>query len=152
MKWWCSVSAAVLAASSLVSAQSTAMMGKTTMAERMGMEETYVGCVEAGSTPGSFVLTNVSRDAMSDASMPKDTMPKDTMNNDMMKKDAMMKHDGDAMDDMRMPMAPNSVMLVGSAVSKKYVGRKVSVAGSATMGPQTSLTVKSVKVVAKSCS
>jgi hypothetical protein len=68
-----------------------------------------------------------------------------------MKKDAMMKHDGEA-NDMSMPMPPSTVMLTGSSVSKKYVGRRVSVTGPITMGSQTSLAVKSVKVVAKSCS
>jgi len=137
MKWLCSVSVAVMAVTCVVAAQSGDTMAKPAMAESMGMTETYVGCVEAGGAPGAFVLTHVSHDAMHDGSM---------------KKDPMMKHEGAAMEDMSMPMAPNSVMLTGSSVSKKYVGRKVSVTGPVTMGAQTSLAVKSVKVVAKSCS
>ena len=141
MKWLWSVSVTMVAASSIVTAQSGGTMGKAAMADK-GMSETYVGCVEAGSTPGSFVLTHVSHESMHNESM----------KHDAMKKDSMMKQDGDAMHDMSMPMAPSSVMLIGSAVSKKQLGQKVSVTGPVTMGSQTTLAAKSVKVVAKSCS
>jgi hypothetical protein len=136
-----------VAASSIVIAQSGATMSKPAMADSMVMNETYVGCVEAGNAPGSFVLTHVSHESMHGASMAKDEMHQDTN-----KKDTMMEHEGHAAEDMSMPAAPSSVMLAGSAVSKKYLGRKVSVSGPVTMASQTSVAVKSIKVIAKACS
>jgi hypothetical protein len=145
MKWLCSVSIGLVAASSIVMAQSDATMGKPAMADSMAMNETYVGCVEAGNAPGSFVLTHVSHEPVHEASMTKDAMHQDA-------KDTMMKHEGHAGEDMSKPAATSSVMLAGSAVSKKYLGRKVSVSGPVTMASQTSVAVKSIKVIAKACS
>ena len=71
----------------------TATMPKDTMAkgDSMAMAKStptsYTGCVEAGSTAGSYILTHFSADAM----MGKDSMAKDGMKADAMKKDAMAK-------------------------------------------------------------
>jgi hypothetical protein len=136
MKWLWSISVATMALSTFAAAQSGAAMGKSATAD-MSMTDTYVGCVEAGSAPGSFVLTHVSHDSMHKPSM---------------------KHDGDGMDDMNMAMTPSAVMLDGSSVSKRHLGHKVSVTGTVTMDPKamgqqmSTLAVKSLKVVGKSCS
>jgi hypothetical protein len=79
--------------------------------------------------------------------MKKDTMAKDMMTKDTMAKDTMSK-DG---------MAPTSLMLTGTSVDLgKHVGHKVSITGSSshekadTMA--TVLSVKSLKMIAASCS
>ena len=149
MKWIIS-SVAVLVAAVLsvgAAAQSSGTMGKGDKMNKMEMKDTtYTGCVEAGSEPGSFTLTHLA----AEEHMGKEAMKKDTMAKDSMSKDA---------------MAPMALSVTGSSVDLgKHLGHKVSVTGSPahgkmdamgkdTMGKGASaFTVKSLKMVAASCS
>ena len=147
------------------SAQS-ATMPKDTMAkgDSMAMAKStpmiYTGCVEAGSTAGSYILTHVSADTM----MGKDSMGKDAMKADAMKKDAMakdaMKADTMAKDGMKKETMKDAVMkdammsehlmLTGTAVNlQPHVGHKVSVTGKGA--DKMSFAVSTVKMVASTC-
>jgi pentapeptide MXKDX repeat protein len=153
-------SVAVLVAAVLsvkIAAQSNGTMGKGDKMTEMDMKDaTYTGCVEAGSEPGRFTLTHLAaEDHMGNTAMKKDAMGKDTMKKDTMVKDSMSK---DA-------MAPMALSLTGSSVDLgKHLGHTVSVTGSPAHGKMDSMgkdtmgkgasafTVKSVKMVAASCS
>jgi hypothetical protein len=146
-----SVAVLVAAVSSVgVAAQSNGTMGKSDKMTEMEMKNaTYTGCVEAGSEPGSFTLTHLAADDhMGKDAMKKDTMKKDTMAVDSMAKDA---------------MAPMALTVTGSSVDlSKHLGHKVSVTGSPAHGKMDAMgkdtmgasafTVKSLKMVAASCS
>ena len=148
----------------------TATMPKDTMAkgDSMAMAKSptsYTGCVEAGSTAGSYILTHFSADAM----MRKESMAKDGMKADAMKKDAMAKDSmakdtmkADAMKDgmkkdtmakdavMKDSMMSEHLMLTGTAVNlQPHVGHKVTVAGKGA--DKMSFAVSTVKMVASSC-
>lgn len=134
----------------------SASMPKDTMSkgDSMGMSKSaptsYTGCVEAGSTAGSYVLTHFSADpAMGAGSMAKDAVKADAMKKDAMAKDSMKK---DAMKDGKMKdaMMAEHLMLTGTAVNlQPHVGHKVTVTGK---GADTmSFTVSTVKMVASSC-
>jgi pentapeptide MXKDX repeat protein len=169
MKWMmCSVAMLVAAVLSVaVGAQSDAMA----KGDKMGMKDaTYTGCIEAGATAGTFVLTHIAADHMGKDTMKKDAMKTDTMKKDTMAKDTMAK---DA-------MAPTTLTLAGAKVDlTKHLGHKVSVTGSAADGKMDAMgkdamakdtmkkdtmakdgmakeaaafTVKSLKMVAASCS
>ena len=164
MKWNLSGIAILVAAvcSVAVTAQSGTTMAKGDTMSKMEMKDTtYTGCIEAGSTVGSFTLTHLSSDermgkemmkpgAMKNDGMAQDNMAKDTMAKEHMGQDAMM---------------PTTVNLAGATIDlRKYLGNKVSVTGSLTnekmdaMGKGTmnkassTFTVKSLKMVAASCS
>ena len=140
-------------------------MAKGDKMDKMEMKgATYTGCIEAGSTAGTFVLTHVADDHMAKDAMKKDTMKKDTMKKDTMGKDTMAK---DAMS--KDTMATTLTLSSTSVDLSKHVGHKVSVTGSAAhgkmdaMGKDTmakdgmakdgsTLTVRSLKMVAASCS
>ena len=101
------------------------------------------------------MLTHVAADAMGKKAMMKDTMKKDTMAKDTMSKEA---------------MAPTALTLSSSLVDlSKHMGHKVSITGSAAHGKMDAMgkdtmakdammkdasafTVKSLKMVAASCS
>ena len=115
-------------------------MAKGDKMDKMEMKDaTYTGCIEAGGTSGTFVLTHVADDHMA-----KDAMSKDTM-------------------------ATTLTLSSTSVDLSKHVGHKVSVTGSPAhgkmdaMGKDTmakdgmakdgsTLTVRSLKMVAASCS
>ena len=159
MKWIMS-SVAVLVAAVLwvgAAAQSSGTMGKGDKMNKIEMKNTsYTGCVEAGSEPGSFTLTHLAAaDHMGKAAMKNDTMVNDTMKKDTMAKDSMSK---DA-------MAPMVLSVTGSSVDLgKHLGHTVSVTGSLAHGKMDAMgkdtmakgasafTVKSLKMVAASCS
>ena len=133
---------AVVAGTVAVSVQSAGAMEKPAKSD--GMSMTYTGCVESVNHGYAFLLTNV----MAGDSMHGDMPAK----GDMTAKSAMAAPKMDA-------MSPKSFGLSGSASFGKYVGQKVSVTGSVAEGatgatPQEAsmLTVKSLKVIAKSCS
>jgi len=125
-------------------------MAKGDKMDKMEMKDaTYTGCIEAGSTAGTFVLTHVADDHMAKDAMKKDTMKKDTMGKDT--------------------MATTLTLSSTSVDLSKHVGHKVSVTGSAAhgkmdaMGKDTmakdgmakdgsTLTVRSLKMFAASCS
>jgi hypothetical protein len=148
---------AAAAVSAALSAQTTKGMTEPGMNDKMApmnaMKTTYTGCVETAAPRGALQLTHIAgdHDAMKHDDMKHDGMKGDGMKSDAMKADPMM-HDDDH-------MMPNDVMLTGQSDLKKHVGQRVTVTGSLAKGmgdgmaktPDT-LTVSSLKVVAKSCS
>jgi pentapeptide MXKDX repeat protein len=154
------MSSAVLVAAVLsvgVAAQSNGTMGKGDKMNEMEMKDaTYTGCVEAGSEPGSFTLTHLAaEDHMGDAAMKKGAVGRDTMKKNTMVKDSM---SNDA-------MGPMALSVTGSSVDLgQHLGHTVSVTGSPAHGKMDSMgkdtkgkgasafTVKSLKMVAASCS
>jgi hypothetical protein len=139
-----SVVIAIVAMSMGIRAQSGGTMAKDDKMGKMdGPTKTYTGCVEAGSEAGAFTLTHV----MAADHMGKGAMQKDTMKNDAMGKDAMA-HD---------TTMPTTLTLTGKSVDlSKHVGHKVTVTGSAGQDAMekgmSAFTVKSLKMVASSCS
>jgi hypothetical protein len=117
-------------------AQSTTAMGKPAKGDTMTM--TYTGCVESANHGSWFLLTKVDGSG---------TMHRDTA----------MKHP--MADDKMDAMAAKSFALAGAMNFSKHVGQSVSVTGSVSDGSTgamrqgvSTLTVKSLKVIAKSCS
>jgi hypothetical protein len=116
----------------------------------MAKAVTYTGCLESDTTgAGTFVLTHP---AMMDSAK-KDAMKKDAMMKDSAKMDTMAAHD---MSDHNMMSMMLTVSTTGLDLHK-HLGQKVSVTGSLTQGmkdagtDQSTLTVKSLKTIAKSC-
>ena len=159
MKWSMSSVAILIAAVSSVAlgAQSGGTMTKGDKMDKVEMmDANYTGCIEAGSTAGTFVLTHVATaNHMGKDMMKKDAIAKDTMAKDAIAKDGM-SHES---------MAPTTLTLTGSSVDlSKHLGHKVSITGSlahekmdamekGTMGKSTStFTVKSLKMIAATCS
>jgi cell envelope opacity-associated protein A len=160
MKWMGSSVMVVVAVSVAASAQSARGMDAPMKSEKMEM--TYTGCVESVNHGSSFLLTHIADDhqAMNhDMATMKDdmAMKKDDM---AMKKEMAAKGQTMPSDDMRdEPVMSKALILTGSSNVKKHVGHKVTVMGSLSadaMGsmrdkPET-LSVRSLKLVAKSCS
>ena len=135
----CSIAAGAM----LVMAQAAVAQDK--MAKPMDMKSmSHTGCLEAGSTSGTYKLSHVEM-AMKGGMMKKDgAMPKDgAMAHDTMAKDGM----------MEMTVMSKSVDL------SKHVGHKVTVTGKAdkammkdSMGKGThNFTVSSLKMVSATC-
>ena len=153
---WIFSTAVSMAVTAAVVAQSAPAMGKLSKADTMSM--TYTGCVESVNHGGAFLLTKV--DTVAAESMRGDIAMKhpDTA----MKSDAAktMQHEQMPTTDDRMDAkALKSFTLAGSANLSKHVGQKVSVTGSLSDGSMgtmrqegSTLTVKMLKVIAKSCS
>jgi hypothetical protein len=154
MKWMMSSVAMLIAVvvSVTATAQSGGTMAKGDKMDKMEMKDTtHTGCIEAGSAPGTFMLTHLTADDhMGKDTMKKGVMKKDTMAHDTMGKDA---------------TAPTTFSLSSASVDlSKHVGHKVSVSGSSTHGKMDAMekdtmakgtsafTVKSLKMVAASCS
>ena len=154
MKWMMSSVAMLIAVVVSVTAiaQSGGPMARGDKMDKMEMKDTtHIGCIEAGSAPGTFMLTHLTAD---------DHMGKDTMKKGAMKKDTM------AYDTMgKDTMAPPTFSLSSASVDlSKHVGHKVSVSGSSAQGKMDAMekdtmakgtsafTVKSLKMVAASCS
>ena len=128
--------AVVLAMAPVVGAQDHKMDDKM---NKMNSEISYTGCIER-SPDGGFTLGHaMASSATTKESMAKDAMAKDSMAHDSMMKDAMASTLG---------LASTSVDLA------KHVGYKVTVKGVAgdTMGGMAAFNVKSIKMVAASCS
>src|SRR5258708_1700515 len=121
-------------------------MAKGHKMDKMEMKDaTYTGCIAAGTAAGTFMLTHVVDDHMGKDAMKKDTMAKDTM-------------------------AATTMALKSASVDLgKHLGHKVSVTGTAAHGKMDAMgkdtmakdamakdgpgfTVKSLKMVAASCS
>ena len=121
-------------------------MAKGGKMDKMEMKDaTYTGCIAAGTAAGTFVLTHVVNDHMGKDAMKKDTMAKDTM-------------------------AATTMALMSATVDLgKHQGHKVSVTGMVAHGKMDArgkdtmakdamakngpaFTVKSLKMVAASCS
>jgi pentapeptide MXKDX repeat protein len=149
--------------SAAVLAQSAGTMDKGKASgsmKKMSDETAYTGCLEKGSAARTFVLTHANRaDSMQHDSMKNDSMKNDSTKAASMKDDAM-KKDAMAKETMNHDMMTPTVNLASSAVDlNKHVGHKVTVIGSAdAMGKDATgmmsptLTVKTLKMVAKSCS
>jgi hypothetical protein len=136
------VSVAALAAT--IAAQSGGTMnndnhaGTTANMAKMAADATYTGCLQPGSTAGTFVLSGAHQ-------MMKHSMPDGTKAGDRMTHDT-----------MAMATLPLTAKLIDLS---KHVGRKVSVTGSSASSgkdamskDESTLTVKTLKVVAASCS
>jgi len=125
-------------------------MAKGDKMDKMEMKDaSYTGCIAAGMTAGTFMLTHVSADALG-KEMKKDSMKKDTMAKDT--------------------MTPESLALASSSVDlSKHLGHKVAISGSPAHGKMDAMakdtmakdgmakdapafTVKSLKMVSASCS
>src|SRR5258706_2202377 len=157
MKWmmW-SVALLVAAVLPVAVGAQAGTMAKGDKMDKMEMKDaTYTGCIAAGTTAGSFMLTHVADDHMG-----KDAMKKDAMKNDAMKKDTMAND----------TMAATTMALMSASVDLgKHLGHRVSVTGTAAQGKMDAMgkdtmakdamakdgpafTVKSLKMVAVSCS
>jgi len=122
--------------------------------DSMKPEMTYTGCLER-SPEGVMTLAHAmaSNDAakkpMAKTAMDHDSMSKDSMSKDAMSKDAM------AHDSMMKDSMTPALMLSSTSVDlAKHVGHQVTVKGVTgdMMGGTATLTVKSLKMVASSCS
>jgi hypothetical protein len=137
---YCGLVAAVLAGSVASGAQD----GKTSKMDGMKSEQSYTGCIER-SQDGAFTLAHATAsDAVKKQPMAKDSMANGSVAKDPMEKGSMMK---DA-------MAPALGLSSTSVDLAKHVGHKVTVRGvnGDTMSGMATLTVKSIKMVASSCS
>jgi len=124
-------------------------MGPDKMGKMDVHDQSYTGCVEAGKTPRTYVLTHV---AKADDHMAKDAMAKDAM-----AKDAMGMSKGE--------MSPASLVISSKSVDlSQQVGHKVTVSGTApakadAMGKDSmgmapdgpAFTIKTLKVIGSSC-
>ena len=156
MKWMmCSVAMLVAIVLPVVAGAQSGTTAKGDKMDKMEMKDaTHTGCIEVGSTAGTFTLTHVADDHMAKDAMKKDTMKKDTMKSDTMGKDT---------------MATTLTLTSASVDLSKHLGHKVSVTGSAAHGKMDAMgkdtmakdgmakdasafTVKSLKMVAASCS
>ena len=109
------------------------------------MQATYTGCVEAVNHGGSFLLTHVSDRHMDDMHGEK-PMAHDA---------AMPKAEPDSMDHEAMHMTATAVVLSGKSDLRKHVtvtGALSKSAASRGRDDLNTLSVKSLKVVAKACS
>ena len=135
----------VAALAATIAAQSGGTMnndnhaGKSANIAKMAADATYTGCLQPGSTPGTFVLSGAHQ-------MMKNSMPDGTKAGDRMTHDTM-------------AMATLPLTAANLIDLSKHVGRKVSVTGaSASSGKdamgkdESTLTVKTLKVVAAACS
>jgi len=148
MKWMWSTAVIVVAVSAAVSAQSGRDVNESKIADNMSM--TYTGCVESVNHGGSFLLTHIG-----DAHQPMDHDATMKSHSEMAKDD-----ESHASDEMHGDhMMSTAVALTGRSDLKKHVGQTVTVTGPVSHGmsetmPNTrdTLSVASLKVVAKSCS
>lgn len=155
--WILSTAVVAMSVTAAVGAQSANAMGRPSKGDTMSM--TYTGCVQSVNHGSAFLLTKV--DDMGAESMHGDTTMKH--HDDMaMKGDATktMQHEQTPMTEQKMDAMPSkSFALTGSANLSKHVGHKVSVTGSLSDGAMgtmrqdvSTLTIKTLKVIAKSCS
>jgi hypothetical protein len=158
---WMLTTVVAMSVTAAVGAQSAKAVDKPSKDGTMSM--TYTGCVESVNHDGSFVLTKVDGhgDSMDgdmamthhDAMAMKDD-PVRTMQN------GETPNAGDKMAEDEMHATPSkSFALAGSANLSKHVGQKVSVTGSLSNSSTqamrhnvSTLTVKTLKVIATSCS
>ena len=132
--WILGTAVVAMSVTAAVGAQSTKGMEKPSKDSMMSM--TYTGCVESVNHGGTFLLTKV--DSMAES----------------MHGNAPMTHQEDAA-----MMPSKSFFLAGTSNLNKHVGHKVSVTGSLSDGAMgtmrqdvSTLTIKTLKVIAKSCS
>ena len=154
--WILSTAALVMCVTAAAAAQSATPMGKPSKGKGDTMSVTYTGCLESVNHGASFLLTKVggTESMHGDIAMKHDDT---AMKGDAAKsmQDERMAMKGDKMD----AMASKSFALVGYNNLDKHIGQKVSVTGSLSDKPMgamaqdvSTLTVKTLKVIAKSCS
>jgi hypothetical protein len=149
MKRMWSIAIVIVAVSAAVDARTGQETDKSAMGDKPTMM--YTGCIESVNHGGSYVLTHLADDHQMgmahDGGMVKDSsMP--------------MKKESAASNEMQgAHMMPGSLVLTGPSDLKKHVGQKVTVTGSVSKGSmdggtkseRETLTVGSLKVVAKAC-
>ena len=161
---WVLTSAVAMSVTAAVGAQSPEAMHQPSKGD--AMSTTYTGCVQSVNHGAAFLLTQV--DSGGAESMHGDKAMKH--HDDMaMKHDEMaMKRDGAkttqheqtrTADEKMDAMSSKSFALAGSNGLGKHVGQRVSVTGSLSEGLMgtmrqdlSTLTIKTLKVIAKSCS
>ena len=163
MNWVLGTAVVAMSVTAAVGAQSAKAKHQPSKADTMSM--TYTGCVESVNHGAAFLLTQV------------DSGGAESMHADKTMKhhdDMAMKHDDVAMksdaakpmqdeqtrvaDEKMDAMSSKSFALSGSTNLGKHVGQKVSVTGSLSDGSMgtmrqnlSTLTIKTLKVIAKSC-
>lgn len=155
--WILATAVVALSVTAAVAAQSTKDMDRPSKGGTMSM--TYTGCVESVNHGGTFLLTkvghvgakpmhgNTAMKHQDDVAMPGDAAKP-------------MQHEQMPMADEKMDMMPSeSFVLAGTSNLNKHVGHTVSVTGSLSNGAMgtmrqdvSTLTIKTLKVIAKSCS
>ena len=155
--WILGTAVVAMSVTAAVGAQSAKEMEMPSKGDTMRV--TYTGCVESVNHGGTLLLTQV--DSVGATSMHGNTVMKH-QNDVAMPGDAAkpMQHDEMPMADEKMDMMPSkSFVLAGPGNLSKHVGHKVSVTGSLSDGAMgtmrqdvSTLTIKTLKVIAKSCS
>jgi hypothetical protein len=155
--WVLTTAVVAMSVTTAVGAQSATAMHQPSKGDTMSM--TYTGCVESVNHGAAFLLTNVDSGGMEPMHGDKTTKHHDDM---AMKSDAAkpIQHEQTAMADEKMDaMSSKSFALAGATGLSKHVGQKVSVTGSLSEGSMgttrqdlSTLRIKTLKVIAKSCS
>jgi len=154
--WIVSTAVVAMSVTAAVGAQSTKGMGKPSKTD--AMRTTYIGCVESVNHGGAFLLTKVGGMG---AQSTHDDMAME--HHDMATKsdaaEAMPRDQPPMADDKMDTMPSTSFALTGSANLSRHVGQKVAVTGSVAKGwtgttrqDVSTLTIKTLKVIGKSCS
>ena len=155
--WVLTTAVMAMSVTAAVGAQSAKAMHQPSKGDATSV--TYTGCVESVNHGAAFLLTKL--DSGGAESMHGDKTMKH--HDDMaMKSDAAktMQHEQAPMADEKMDaMSAKSFALAGSTNLSKHIGQKVSVTGSLSDGSMgtmrqdlSTLTIKTLKVIAKSCS
>ena len=158
--WVLATAVVAITVTAAVGAQSASTMQQPAKGETMSM--TYTGCVESVNHGGTFLLTKVDGGSSMHGDMAMKHDDTAMKHDDMaMKSDSAktMQHEQMPMAGEKMaPMSSKSFALTGSNLGK-HIGQKVSVTGSLSDGSMgamhqdlSTLTVKTLKVIAKSCS
>ena len=165
-KWVLTTAVVALSVTAAVGAQSETSMRQPSNGNAMSV--TYTGCVESANHGAAFLLTKI--DSGGAESMHGDRTMKHHGDIAMKQDDTAMKNSAVPMQQERAPMADEkdekmdamtskSFALAGPSDLSKHVGQTVSVTGSlsnGTMGTMrqdvSTLTIKTLKVIAKSCS
>ena len=159
--WVLTTAVMAMSVTAAVGAQSAKAMHRPSKGDAVTVA--YTGCVESVNHGGAFLLTKIdSVDSMHDDKTMKHHDDMAMKHDDMaMKSDSAktMQHEQMPMAGEKMaPMSSKSFALTGSNLGK-HIGQKVSVTGSLSDGSMgamhqelSTLTVKTLKVIAKSCS
>jgi hypothetical protein len=160
--WILTAAVVAMSVTGAVDAQSANAMGKPSKGDTVST--TFTGCVESVSHGSAFLLTRVDGgESMHDDKAMKHHDVMAMKHDDMkMKSDVgkTMRHEQTPMADEKVDaMAWKSFALAGSIDLSKHVGQKVSVTGSLSDGSMgtmrqdlSTLTIKTLKVIATSCS
>jgi hypothetical protein len=151
---WVLTTALAVSVTAAAGAQSAKAMHQPSKGDAMSM--TYTGCVESVNHGAAFLLTKVDSGGAESMHGDKAMKHHDEM---AMKSDGAktMQHEQTPTADEKMDaMSSKSFTLAGSTGLSKHVGEKVSVIGSLSEGSMrqdlSTLTIKTLRVIAKSCS